>query len=231
MGKIDGLKSYINSNPHQLPPPNFRGSSFIGDGGVFPILLEKEKIKAGVVLHIGDINSSYYSIIYGGIDKLTEKSSSPNYKADGKYGGEYMFKILNKTLINKNIVYCDWEDNVTDVSKLITGLFSKAKLKAICGFSKGGKNTWPMVGNSQKIFIGLIDPSIEGGPPQAEKINGVFTNPNAFMLCAKNKNWMNQPSAQRQLGANNWKYSTSSDHFDMPLDFFTIKEGLYIGKV
>jgi len=163
--------------------------------------------KPSYIININNPSRKKICLIWGG----TPSSS---------YGAKYMEKEGKSFLKNKNVIYSDWENSLSQIKQiLINNNLEEYKINSILGFSKGGEETWDYI-NSGYEFIGLIDPST---PIKISKI------PSNVKIMSNSGNWKKKysntlyPNIKKlEDGGYSERVGTDSvfNHFDFPKLFF-----------
>jgi LAS superfamily LD-carboxypeptidase LdcB len=111
------------------------------DGG------EKKTIsKASYIIDLNNPESKNIGLVWGGTPSST-------------YGASFMKKQGENYFTNKNIIYSDHENSLSDIKKFIKKeLGDGYTINSVSGFSKGAEKTWGEI-NGDYDFVGLIDPS------------------------------------------------------------------------
>ena len=111
------------------------------DGG------EKKTIsKSSYIIDLNNPKSKNIGLVWGGTPSST-------------YGASFMKKQGENYFTNKNIIYSDHENSLSDIKKFIKKeLGDGYTINSVSGFSKGAEKTWGEI-NGDYDFVGLIDPS------------------------------------------------------------------------
>ena len=111
------------------------------DGG------EKKTIsKSSYIIDLNNPESKNIGLVWGGTPSST-------------YGASFMKKQGENYFTNKNIIYSDHENSLSDIKKFIKKeLGDGYTINSVSGFSKGAEKTWGEI-NGDYDFVGLIDPS------------------------------------------------------------------------
>jgi hypothetical protein len=132
------------------------------------LMIETKLIDNGsYIINKGNDKSNDFTIIYGGIPS-------------SKYGSNFLKNELIDLLSDKNIVFSNFENDINFLTKKLKDVYPNSKVKGIVGFSRGGLNSYDLIGKYN--FIGLIDPSL----PKEIDINKDYNN--VYMIYNP-KNW------------------------------------------
>ena len=108
---------------------------------------EKKTIsKSSYIIDLNNPESKNIGLVWGGTPSST-------------FGASFMKKQGENYFTNKNIIYSDHENSLSDIKKFIKKeLGDGYTINSVSGFSKGAEKTWGEI-NGDYDFVGLIDPS------------------------------------------------------------------------
>lgn len=163
--------------------------------------------KPSYIININNPSRKKIALIWGG----TPSSS---------YGAKYMEREVKSFLKNKNVIYSDWENTLSQINQILTNNdLEEYKINSILGFSKGGEETWDYI-NSGYEFIGLIDPSTP---------NKISDIPSNVKIMSNSGNWKKNYSKTlypniKKLEDSGYSERVGTDsnfnHFEFPKLFF-----------
>jgi len=124
------------------------------------ILIETELIDNGTyIFHNGNKKSNNFTLIYGGYPSQS-------------YGAKFMKNEIIDQLMDKNIIFSNYENSVDFLLKKLNEKYDNGIIKNVIGFSRGGLNAYNAIGKYN--FIGLIDPSLPPKIDSSKDFNNVF---------------------------------------------------------
>ena len=137
------------------------------DGG------EKKTIsKSSYIIDLNNPESKDIGLVWGGTPSST-------------YGASFMKKQGENYFTNKNIIYSDHENSLSDIKKFIKKeLGDGYTINSVSGFSKGAEKTWGEI-NGDYDFVGLIDPSTSIARTSL---------PNNVKMMSNHSNWGGYPN-------------------------------------
>jgi hypothetical protein len=137
------------------------------DGG------EKKTIsKSSYIIDLNNPESKNIGLIWGGTPSST-------------FGASFMKKQGENYFTNKNIIYSDHENSLSDIKKFIKKeLGDGYTINSVSGFSKGAEKTWGEI-NGDYDFVGLIDPSTSIARTSL---------PNNVKMMSNHSNWGGYPN-------------------------------------
>lgn len=132
------------------------------------------------------------------------------------YGAIWMKEQVGDLLTDKNVMYSDWENSMSQNLEYLRKSYPNANVSSVSGFSKGGLRAYPESGKYR--FVGLIDPSIEGNYIDVD----IKPSHNTFMIYQTGRKWgiNTLKHAIDKLGSNR-VLSISKGHSQMPREFIT----------
>ena len=174
---------------------------------------EKKTItKPTYIIDLNNPSSKNIGIIWGGTPSST-------------YGASFMKKQGESYFTNKNIIYSDHENSVSEIKKYIKKeLGDGYTINSVSGFSKGGEKTWGEI-NSGYDFVGLIDPSTSSARsslPTNVKMMSNHSNWSYYPNMMKALKKMEESGLSERVGD-----SKTYNHDNIPKKFFEKYSGNY----